>query len=233
MGGVAAAMLKWQMLRAVPKVPYTVKIYSDPGHGLVTVDGGLRRYNWWMPWPDIHDGPGVDADTDGGIAIAGFLSSPEPWPRWHMLQRSIMTFAIPPDIPPFPLLTKAVYKFYATQVYDQLGVNPAWGLVESHPIAPNNLVPADYQNLDATPISTLLNYASGLGGQWHSLEILPEYLYLVQPGTILEIGLREINYDAKDIEPYWANYRMSGLDFCTVDWSDPDRWPYLEVTIDP
>jgi hypothetical protein len=231
--GACVMALKWQMLMAAAKKFYTVKIYSDPGYGLTTVDGTLRRWKWFGTWQNIRDGAGVDAFPDSGVATAIIQAETLPWPLWHLLTRSIMTFAIPPDLPPAPYITKAVYKFYATQVYDQIGINPAWGLVESHPIANNNLVPADYQNLDSVPISTILNYAPGLGSQWHSLEVLPGYLSLIVPGQILKIGLREINYDAKNIVPYWAPWFMSGLDFLTVDYGDPEKWPYLEVTVDP
>jgi hypothetical protein len=52
-------------------------------------------------------------------------------------------------------------------------------------------------------------------------------------GQILQLGLREMKYDAANIEPHWDAWRISGFDFWTVDAADPDKRPYLEVTIDP
>lgn len=231
---VCAPILKWQLLRARAKKTQVFKIYSDPGSGLVTVDGSVGRWYWWLPWANVHDGPGVVASPAGTVMSAGFLSSAWPSPiahLWQSLGRSIMTFDLA-VLPPGNPIMKAVYKFYVWQVYDQLGVNPAWGLVESHPIAPNNLVPADYQNLDSTIISTVLNYTDVVVGQFNSLEILPAYLSLLEPGTILKLGFREANYDIPNVEPAWGWYWASGIDIYTVD-APSDRWPYLEVTIDP
>lgn len=231
--GACVMALKWQMLMAAAKKFYTVKVYSDPGHGLNSVDGTVRRWGWFKSWDDIRNGPGVDAYPDGGVAVSGIHSETLPWPLWHMIQRSIMTFYLDPAlIPPGAPITKAVYRFYVTQMYDQLGIDPTFGLVESHPIDPNNLVPADYQNLDITPVSTILSYESIIN-EWRSLEILPEYLSLLVPGQILELGLREMKYDAANITPPWGPWLFSGVDFLTVDWGDPDLRPYLEVTIDP
>lgn len=231
--GACVMALKWQMLRAAAKKFYTVKVYSDPGHGLNSVDGTMQRWGWFLTWANIHDGAGVEAFPDDGMANAQIYSETLPWPRWHAMRRSIMTFYLDPAvIPPGAPITKAAYWFYVVRMYDELQVSPTFGLVESHPIAPNNLVPADYQNLANTPISTILSYESIIG-EWRSLEILPEYLSLLVPGQILKLGLREMKYDAANIEPHWDAWRISGVDFSTVDCGDPDKCPYLEVTVDP
>lgn len=231
---VGARILKWQQLRAyAEKKTYTVKIYSDPGHGLNSVDGTVLRWGWFKTWNDIRNGPGVEAHPDGPQAVSNIHSETLPWPLWHMIQRTIMTFYLDPAlIPPGAPITKAVYWFYVTQMYDELQIDPTFGLVESHPIDPNNLVPADYQNLDSTPISTILSYTHIIN-EWRSLEILPEYLSLLVPGQILELGLREMKYDAANIEPHWGPWYISGVNFETVDCGDPDLRPYLEVTYDP
>jgi hypothetical protein len=225
--------LKWQMLKPAAKRTYTVKIYSDPGHGLNSVDGGARRWGWFKTWNDIRNGPGVEASPDGGSATASIQAETLPWPLWHMIQRSIMTFYLDPAlIPPGLPITRAVYWFYVIAMYDEIQIDPTFGLVESHPIDPNNLVPADYQNLDSTPISTILSYTHIIN-EWRSLEILPEYLSLLVSGQVLKLGLREMKYDAANIEPAWLPWRISGVEFWTVDSGDPDKRPYLEVTVDP
>lgn len=231
--GALAMALKWQMMMAAAKRTYTVNIYSDPGHGLVSVDGTVRRTGWFLSWSNVHNGVGTEAYPDATVAVAAIQGETQPWPLWHMIQRAIMTFAIPSDLPAAPLITKAEYKFYVDQVYDNLNCSPAFGLVESHPAAPNNLVPLDYQALDSTPISTVLDYGDVVAHQFNTLEVLPAYLSLIVPGSVLQIGLREMNYDVANIAPPWLPNCRSGLDFLTVDHADPDLWPYLELTIDP
>jgi hypothetical protein len=228
---VGARVLKWQILRAYAKVPQPpLRIYSDPGSGLVTVDGVVRRNDYLMSWPNIHDGPGTSAYPGDTAMGAGFRSSPWPGPNlWMILGRSIMTFD-GGKIPPGAEIIKATYNFYIYQCYDFLNCLPRWALVTSNPVVPNNLVPFDYQNLGITPISTALDYAAGLGGTWKSLEILPAYLSLVQPGVIIKLGFRETKYDAPNLNPPYSNYQASGIDILTVDYVDPAKWPYLEVT---
>lgn len=231
--GACVMALKWQMLMAAAKKFYTVKIYSDPGHGLNSVDGYMNRWGWFKTWNDIRNGAGVEAGPDSAVAGAGIHSETQPWPLWHSIVRHIMTFYLDPAlIPPGAPITKAVYWFYVYQMYDELQIDPTFGLVESHPIDPNNLVPADYQNLDSTPISTILSYTHIIN-EWRSLEILPEYLSLLVSGQILKLGLREMKYDAANITPPWLPWKVSGVDFWTVDCGDPDKYPYLEVTVDP
>jgi hypothetical protein len=231
---VGARTLKWQILRAAAKGTQTVKIYSDPGSGLVTVDGVVVRspgYN--KRWADVHDGPGTGADTSGIVMLARIESSYWPFTGfWLQLHRSIMTFDLA-VIPPGAPITKATFNFYPYQAYDYLNILPQWALVTSNPIAPNNLVPADYQNLGTVAISTVLDHADVHVNQFNILEILPAYLSLLVPGDILKIGIREMKYDAANVEPKWGWYLASGIDILTVDHADPAKRPYLEVTYDP
>jgi hypothetical protein len=228
---VGARVLKWQILRAYVKVPQPpLRIYSDPGSGLVTVDGAVGRNDSSMLWPDAHDGPGTIAAPSNPILNAT-ISGSYYWVyhHWRAIVRSIMTFnkAL---IPPGADVTKATFNFYIYQCYDNLGCQPQWALVTSNPVAPNNLIPADYQHLGMVAISTVLDYAPGLNGTWQSMEVLPAYLSLVQPGGILQIGFREMKYDAANFEWPGQAGASSGLEITSVDFPTPGLWPYLEVT---
>jgi hypothetical protein len=216
--------------------PQIIKIYPDKGIGLTSVNGSVARIEAFPggSWLDIHDGPGTDTYPSNDTMGAGFQTSNWPMhPYWLSLSRSIMTFYIDPaQIPLGAKINKVIYNFYTYQVYDQLNCQPQWALVTSNPTTPNNLVPADYQRLGNTAISTVLDYCQEQG--WHFLDFLPSYLSLIQPGQILSIGLREMKYDAANIEPPNSPpYYASGIDILTMNYQDYTLWPYLEVTYQP
>jgi hypothetical protein len=190
----------------------------------------LRRiapgYPFGTDWANIHNGPGVEALPDNITMGAGFATGVLGF--WAILARSIMTFFIDPaKVPIGSTITKVTYNWWVIAKAGS-GLSAAWALVQSNPTNSNNLVPADYQLLQSTAISNVINYADVVFHAYNVLQVLNANLGLVIPGTILELGFREANYDMANIEPH-PNLDAS-VDIFTVEGTNP---PYLEVTFIP
>jgi hypothetical protein len=226
---VGARVLKYQHFRAYAKTgPYVVKVYSDPGSGLTTVDGWVRRTSvigdWW---PDLVSGAGVDCSTIGDLNPT--IHSSVFANRWIILSRAIMTFDLV-VVPPGADIQSAIFRGWIGGIADNLGLLPRLALVTSNPLSNNNLVAGDYPRVGAVPISTVLDFAFALQNSYQHLDILPAYLSLVEPGQILKLGIREQKWDASGISPAWLSYQITYFGFVSVDTAIAEHKPYLEIT---
>jgi hypothetical protein len=232
---VGARALKWQQLRAYAGPTYgppqTVKIYSDPGSGLTTVDGHTQRTGVNELWAVIHDSVGLsgvtlEPDMDCGEASTSSVD------RWQGLARAIMTFDLS-VIPTGSDIQSARFCGYGYRKTDTFGYGPQIALYQSYPLADDNVVAADYQRLYNTELSNVINYADFLTTGFNYFVLNEAGLALLIPGQICRLGLREAKYDAPGGKPVWKASKVMLFEVYSRDYATASRRPYLEVTYRP
>jgi hypothetical protein len=217
--------------RLTPPPPTIVKIYSDPGHLLTTVDGAVYRNGTNLTWPDLHDGVGTVREYIQ-LRYYVWLSGASAGNRWTMLQRHKATFNLA-CIPLGSTIEAVSYYFWPSVKACSFSVKPTFALYI--PPAPpwNDVVTSDYQGMLSTAISTLLTYDEILTSAFNHHDILPAYLSLFQPGQLARIAQRIANWDAGNSPPPWWGAKNAYICCRTVDYTDPTQRPYLQISYYP
>lgn len=206
-----------------------IRIYSDPGSGLTTVDGFAQRTGVAEPWAALHDGAGLSAWTNLLQMDIGEASAS--WPdTWQGLARAIMTFDLS-VIPTGKTILSAKYVTRGYQKLDTFGLKPQIALYQSYPLADNNVVKADYQRLHTLRLSNIIGYDDFIIGGPNDFILNSAGLALLAPGQICRLGLREVKYDAPNIAPPWQNSKVMLFRVYDADHPTIAYRPYLEITL--
>jgi hypothetical protein len=206
-----------------------IRIYSDPGSGLTTVDGFAQRTGVAESWDTIRGSPGLSAWTnllhmDIGMAAAS-------WPdTWQGLARALMTFDLS-VIPADKTIQSAKYVTRGYQKFDTFGLKPQIALCLSYPFSNNNVVPADYQCVSAAFLSYPIGYDSFVIDGVNNFTFYPWALSILVPGQICRLGLRETKFDAPNNPPPWQNSKVMLFRVYDTDHPNVAYRPYLEVTL--
>lgn len=232
---VGARILKWQIFRAYagPQYgpPVTVKIYSDPFTGGVTVDGFIRRQVWESTWAEIHGGNGT-LDGDLYSVLSVYIQSSASFSKWFMMERSLMTFDLS-VIPAGSQIQSARFCGYGANKGDTPGWQPQIAVYESYPLADNDLVLADYTRLYTTPLSNIIDYNDFVLGDFNYFILNAQGLALLVPGQICRLGLREAKYDAPFNPPLWVTQKWAFMQVYAAGYTPASGRSYLEVTYRP
>lgn len=152
-------------------------------------------------WAQVHDGIGTYADDD--LADMRCLLATHPYvAQWSYFGRAIILFDTTGWLPTWSILT-AKLEINIAGRGDRLGISPAINVFESDPLSNDQIVPADYQRLYDTPLSTQIEYAD-----WQPNFVYKTFLLnatgitKIINGGITKLGLRESNWDAPDIDPW-------------------------------
>lgn len=210
--------------------PQTAYFYPDSLTGKTTVDGYIYRYGYTLTWSDCHDGPGsYHADTTGGL-VADFIAFTIS-PRWKQIDRIIMTFDTS-AIPAGSKIVEAKVRVRVTNKQDTGGWAPTWCVVESWPIADDDLVIADYQNIGAVALSEVKAYADIVVGNYNEFTFNDAGLAKINAGSITRLGFREHKYDCLNHAPTWVSDKMAYISLDSRE-QGLDKSPRLEVTWEP
>jgi hypothetical protein len=204
-----------------------IRLYSDKSTGLTTVDGDVQRTGSALTWANVHDGPGVLAMPGGGYMAAG-IASDFAANKWQGISRMIMTFSLA-QIPPGTTIMSATFSGFVGSKMDTFGYNPEYALVQSNPTHDNNLVLADYQRLYAVPMSNALSHNAITVLAFNHWTLNTAGLAALVPGQIARLGMREMKYEAPNIEPPWMSSRQMLLYVYQVDYITTSYHPYLEI----
>jgi len=229
---VGARVLKYQIHRAYARpAPVTIKIYSDPGASLDTVDGYAERTGDLQTWDQIHDGAGTGRDFLGINSWALIIASMTE-PRWRQIIRHKCTFDLV-NVPVGSDIQIVTYNVWVLTSNNTLGGSPTIALFTS-PVPPyNNVLTTDYPGFGSTPISDVVNLALIPTNVWQKWTVTDANLGLFVPGQKVAIGIREAAYDAADGAPPWVAGASIFISFATVDHPTVSIRPYLEVTYQP
>jgi hypothetical protein len=204
-----------------------IRLYSDKGTGLTTVDGDVQRTGTALTWASVHDGPGVLAIPYGGYMAAGIAS--DRWENtWQGISRMIMTFSLA-QIPQGTTIMSATFNGFVGSKPDTFGYNPQYAIVKSNPTHDNSLILADYQRLYAVPLSNLLSNNNITSPALNKWTFTTQGLAALIPGQIARLGLREMKYEAPNSEPPWQGSRQMLLYIYQVDYILTSYHPYLEI----
>jgi len=210
-----------------PPAPITIKIYSDPGTGLTTVDGFAQRTGISGTWAAVHGGVGTSAIAGTRFTNISVTGS-RVWRKWDGIARTLMTF----DLLPIPIgssILSARYRARGYRKVDSFGYKPQLALYQSYPLANNNLVAVDYQHLYNVPLSNIIGFDGFVVEGLNDFNLTAGGLALLAPGQICKLGLREAKFDAPYIEPAWIRSKNMLFMIYAVDDANPAYRPYLEV----
>ncbi|MBA7537482.1 hypothetical protein ES705_29751 [subsurface metagenome] len=207
--------------------PVEAYFYSDPGSGLVTVDGMVARTIANQTWATTHDGAGTYANPAG--PAMGFSIMCGYYPNtWSHIQRAIMTFDTS-SIPPGATILTARITAYGSDKLNQLGGNPGLNIFDSTPANNNNLVFADYQEFGITPLSTTIFYADLAEPGWNHWELAPAFYDRIITGGITRLAMREVTFDVANTPPPYVKLKRMHMTVFTADEGNR-KYPYLKVT---
>jgi len=209
--------------------PKTLYFNPDPDSGAVTVDGSVRRYRAGLneTWSQIRSRDGMEARVTGSYNAFEIVSG-VPAERWLSLGRSILTFDTSP-IPKDGITLAVKLHIWVSTKQDFLGIAPDISVVLSNPATNNNLIPPDYRYLGTTPLAPPIPYTGIVVTAWNTLTFTePNFKYIKKEG-ITRLGLRNINYDAYDVDPAWQSFKNSWIGIESAE-SAIEKYPTLEVT---
>lgn len=209
-------------------LPQTDYFYPHADHGFDSCDGRVWRILANQTWAEVHDGAGSGANTEqetGMIHISAF-TNPN---RWDAIHRLILTFPTT-SIPPGALILDAKLRLYATTITIEGGNMPSVAVYQAYPDTFNDLIPADYNHIYATPLSDIQTFFSLTINQYFTLTLNPAGLAFVIPDGITELALREASYDAPNSPPLWHAHDDQTLMIAMADHANPPWRPRLEVT---
>lgn len=211
--------------------PITSTFYPDADPEVTSVDGQVYRVaSYPYPWNDVHDGPGTGA-TPSGDSGTIYLGAYGRTNRWRELRRFVFLFDTS-SIPVGSLKTEAEFGGYIYNKSNTFSWEPAVAVFQSNPASNTDLVKADYQCLDAIPLSSAIAYADLVTGAFNIFLLNDQGLDAIIPGGITKLGLREALYDAPDIEPAWESNKLFHI-YCYFADKEGIYVPYLKVTYQP
>jgi len=182
----------------------TLTVYPEAGSGgsNVSVDAYVRRYNTaGETWATIHDSAVAtavvkDAETTLFTEIYSKGSSTD----WIGLARSIFTMDTS-SLGASATVNSAVFSVIPSSKTDNAGISPDMNVFSSSPADSNDVVAGDYDSLGTTPFSTAKAYADIVIASYNDFTLNASGLAAISLTGITELGLRNENYDADNVEP--------------------------------
>ncbi len=225
---VGARVLKWQVLRAYAGSPVTAYFYPHKLSGGDSVDGRVARLGQQLSWSDVHDGAGTQADT-GTTAAVVHVRADGVFATWLAIHRIISTFPTN-TIPAAAQVIEAKLRLYCIFKLIEGLLVPTVAVFESNPASYNDLVPADYGQTMAVPLSELIPMADIPVDDFTTWTLNQAGLDKIVPGGVTKLALREATWDAPNVVPPWEAFADREVQFRTADYADAAYHPRLEVT---
>lgn len=203
--------------------------YLQPG--ATSCDGYTARAQYGVTWSNLHDLAGTYATT----TIVGAdvrISSWDKTGQWYLLHRLNYLFDTS-SIPVGSNILEVILHLWCSTKYNTLLLDAALNIFTSSPASDIDLVPADYQQYGAVPLSTPISYADCQIGAYNDFPFNQAGLDALIAGGITKLAVRESNYDAPDNLPPWLNYKHMWMRLIQRESGDEAQWPDLEVTYEP
>lgn len=200
----------------------TLTVYPDTN--AAGVDGHARSDVFaGGSWDNVHDDPGDWGDDDADTLLASYLGSDAT--GWQYMYRAIAVIDVS-DAPASAVATATTLSLYGESKTDGLSITPDLNVYLSAPANPTAVVAGDYNSLGASAYcDTAITYAGFNTGTPGTSN---DFVFNADPGllavqaamdgdTVLELGLRNANYDAADNPPGHGATQSSKLECFTTE----------------
>ena len=152
--------------------------------------------------------------------------------QWANIRRSIFTFDTSP-LTADAVISSGVFSLAGTGVKsDGLSITPNIALVAATPANHNNLVTADYGQLETADLATRITYAGWdeTDGNYNDFALNSAGKSNISKIGISKFGVRNGQYDADNSPPSWSSSQASVIqcDFADVAGTATD--PKLVIT---
>jgi hypothetical protein len=219
-------------LSALTSASTTTTFNPDSG----AVDGNVwQRELGGVTWATLQ-GEAGNGSTDSATTITIILESHADSSKWKELGRGIYCFDTS-SIPASATVTAATFTVYGYNKGDALSITPDINIVSAAPASTTALVDGDFDSLGTTAYcDTAISYANfdvtGFKGQ-NDFVLNATGRAAIDDAGVTKIGIRNMNYDADDVEPSWSSDEISQFTLYAVDSTTEGTDPALSVTYDP
>lgn len=200
--------------------------YPDPSPEITSVDGWIRAYRTDL-WEDIRVGDGDEVrDNTSGQPILIVSSTTQD--MWRSLGRAFYLFPTF-NLPPNCTIIKAELHIYVKGKGVEGGIWLSLSVYDSYPLSNTQLVLADYSRVSATRLANIITYPNIVVDAYNVFTLNSSGLAAINKEGITKFALRNVNYDAWNIEPPWSSFVQSYISVCFSE-AEPYARPKLVVT---
>lgn len=207
--------------------PFYLKVYPDPGSGLITCDGYVSRGPGPTSFQNLRTGPGTNSNTWGGFLYVQFRCWRVP-NQWTNIHRPILTFDLT-SIPKTNRIVEAYLHLDSAGAGDPCGNHPSVAVFSARPTAYNALQPSDYQAIGDTPLSNEIQFADYKGAGYNVFTFNAIGLIYLKPAKINAVAMRECKYDVGGATPNWVSDKTTWMDSWSRDHGPFGSSPYIIV----
>ena len=179
----------------------TLTVYPDAGTGNTTVDGMVGRSSGLSQWSYLRDSDGTEYDSTTTATDGVRITQGNSYDYWTGIKRSIFTLDTS-LLTSSATISNSIFTIRCIGKTNSLNADMAIDIFTSSPNANNALQNSDYGQIGTiSQTGSPISYASIQTGAYNDLTFNATGIGNISKTGITKLGLREANYDAKNIEP--------------------------------